>query len=91
MQGLEKDFKQIAINALANQAERESLVNLASSSSVTQKIIGDLSMIKIRESRKRLRPKDFNVTSTATGAFTQLNAYDDSDDDDIVQESQFVF
>jgi len=60
---------------LANQAEKESTLQLTSTSIATQKLISDLSMIKIKESRKRLRPKDLEQpNSSAVGAFKQLNS-----------------
>ena len=57
MTSLNQDFKLIAINALANQCEREqnSPVNIIS------KIKGDISQIRISESKKRLRPSCFDI------------------------------
>jgi hypothetical protein len=51
---LSKDFKEIAINALASTCDKE-LMN-ESVPKVTARIVGDLSMIQIRESKKRSRP-----------------------------------
>lgn len=51
---LSKDFKEIAINAMATACDKELLTEAVPK--INTRIVGDLSMIQIRESKKRTRP-----------------------------------
>ena len=55
-----RDIKSTAINALANHCENEASSMVNRDDINRQKILGDISLIKIRESKKRARPRHFD-------------------------------